>query len=102
MEKIDVFGELSAKLRKFLPSGMRHTQERHVILKLICDMFESGKEYFTVDDIYNLLHPKESICLATIYNTLSIFEEIGFIERVPSLNRLKNYKLRKEYCLEQF
>lgn len=80
---------VSKELRR---NSKRRTPERFIVL----DSLVNVKDGFSAEDVYNNLSIDANICIATIYNTLSYFKEMGIIERIPSLDNKIRYRLTDE------
>lgn len=57
--------------------GMRLTAQRRMILRL----FEGFEGHWTAQDVFGAC---EELSLATVYNTLELFEQLGLLRRVTS------------------
>jgi len=84
MENNSIFVE---KLRS---SGLRPTQQRIEICKLLFDREKTF--HFTINDIFKILQKGTSkkISLATIYNTVHSFKKKGYLKEI-SVNKNKSY-----------
>jgi len=74
-----VVAEVEAVKEYFKNTGMRWTRQRMLIVE---EAFLTHK-HFTVEDLCDMLrrrNPKESVHLATVYRTLQVLEQGGFIE----------------------
>jgi len=89
MEEIVEKDELKSILYKH---GLRNTPERYLILENIYKECED----FTALDIYlNITYSDVDISLATIYNTLKTFINIGLIEQIPTIGVNYKYRINK-------
>ena len=77
-------------IEKLRFSGLRPTQQRLAICKLLFDRKKTF--HFTISDISKILNKKtgKKISLATIYNTVHSFKNKGYLKEI-SLNRDKSY-----------
>ena len=84
MENNSIFVE---KLRS---SGLRPTQQRIEICKLLFDREKTF--HFTINDIFKILQKgiSKKISLATIYNTVHSFKKKGYLKEI-SVNKDKSY-----------
>ncbi|MBK5721408.1 transcriptional repressor [Dysgonomonas sp. Marseille-P4677] len=83
---------INIELRAILYSHkLRDTPERRMILAQIY----KEEDVFTASDIWNYLDEmKFYVSLATVYNTLILFEDLGMIEKVPTVDGKRTYKLK--------
>jgi Fur family transcriptional regulator, peroxide stress response regulator len=66
-------------LERLRSIGCRLTPQRRAILEI----FEGEPKHLTPQQIYGQLQPRlSSLSLATVYNTLELFEEVGIVKRV--------------------
>lgn len=64
----------------FRKAGVRPTRQR---IKLFGILFDQGDRHFTAESLYSeALDVDVNISLATIYNTLHCFKEIGMIKEI--------------------
>ena len=77
-------------IEKLRFSGLRPTQQRLAICKLLFDRKKTF--HFTINDISKILKKETSdkISLATIYNTIHSFKKKGYLKEI-SINREKSY-----------
>ena len=74
--KAEFFDHSVEKLRG---AGFKITPQRVTLLELFCEHFE----HLTPQDIHGLLEGAEaSLSLATVYNNLEVFEQVGIVNRV--------------------
>lgn len=65
---------------KLVEAGLRPTQQR---LLLASWLFEGEDKHFTAEDIHrDMCVKQENVSLATIYNTLSAFTDVGLLTTV--------------------
>ncbi len=79
--------EYVKKLRK---SGLRPTKQRIKICEML---FNSTKTFhFTVNDLTKMAenNGNRKISLATIYNTIQVFEKKGYLKKIP-INSNQSY-----------
>ena len=79
--------EYVKKLRK---SGLRPTKQRIKICEML---FNSTKTFhFTVNDLTKMAenNGNRKISLATIYNTIQVFEKKGYLKKIP-INSSQSY-----------
>ena len=68
---------IETKLKKF---GIKITKQRMEIASIL---FDGEFKHFSADDLYNLTEKKNlQISLATIYNTLKEFSNLGLIKEI--------------------
>ena len=77
-------------IEKLRSSGLRPTEQRIEICKLLFDRKKTF--HFTINDLSKILKKEESekISLATIYNTVHSFKKKGYLKEI-SVNRDKIY-----------
>lgn len=74
---------LNAALAKLREQHVRITPQR----KLILDYLMTHENHPPVEEIYKELAPKmASLSLATVYNTLNLFVELGIVIEIPNEN----------------
>ena len=67
-------------LKMLEASPLKVTEQRVAMVNLL---FKNGAAHFTVDDVYEKVSKKKiKISLATIYNCLNQFKELGIIKAV--------------------
>ncbi len=72
-----LFIMIETKLKKF---GIKITKQRMEIASIL---FDGESKHFSADDLYNLTEKKNlQISLATIYNTLKEFSNLGLIKEI--------------------
>tara|TARA_Y100001960_G_C14669983_1_gene825443 strand:- start:582 stop:1031 length:450 start_codon:yes stop_codon:yes gene_type:complete len=70
----------SKALKKIESSGIRPTRQRRVLAKII---FEKGYRHLSAEELYNdVKNQDRKISMATIYNTLKQFTNLGLIREV--------------------
>jgi len=77
-------------IEKLRSSGLRPTEQRIKICKLLFDRKETF--HFTINDLSKILKKgtNEKISLATIYNTVHSFKKKGYLKEI-SINSDKSY-----------
>lgn len=66
-------------LERLRQAGFRLTPQRKAILQI----FQGEPEHLTPQQIFGRLEPSvPSLSLATVYNTLELFEDVGLVSRV--------------------
>ncbi len=69
--------------------GYKLTQQR----KMVLDIFKNRTGHYTAWEIYEILRKKKTnISLATVYRTLEILTEMGFLDRVDIPNSPSRYE----------
>ena len=72
-------GLLDTGLSRLKDAGFRLTPQRKAILEI----FEGEPEHMTPQQIFGRLHDAvPSLSLATVYNTLELFENVGIVARI--------------------
>ncbi|QDG49904.1 transcriptional repressor [Persicimonas caeni] len=72
-------GALDAGLSRLKSAGYRLTPQRKAILEL----FDGEPEHMTPQQIFGRLEDTvPSLSLATVYNTLELFEDVGIVARI--------------------
>ena len=84
MENKDTF------VKKLRSSGLRPTKQRLEICKILYNREKTF--HFTIDELSKILkkNSKESISLATIYNTVHAFKNKNYLKEI-SINSNKSY-----------
>lgn len=91
MKQDEAYRIAEGKLKAYIDAhGMRHTQERLMLLRHICDL----PKHFTAEELVQLAE-QDHISQATVYNALSLFADIHILF---CLNRQYGRK-RAEYEL---
>ena len=76
-EPLNDYNQAIAKLRK---NGIRPTKQRMVLAKLL---FEKGDRHISAEEIFDEIKKEDrKISLATIYNTLKQFRNIGLLKEL--------------------
>ncbi len=74
-----IYADLESQLTEYLvANNMRKTAERFAILDLICQQ----KRAFTAEQLHELIHQNYPISLATIYNSMGLFEKCGIVRKL--------------------
>ena len=80
---IEVYNPMSAynsALNKLEKNGIRATKQRRVLAKLI---FDKGKRHISAENLFDEVKKDErKISMATIYNTLKQFTNLGLIREI--------------------
>ena len=83
IRKISTFNPITdynQAISKLSKNGIRPTKQRMVLAKLL---FENGDRHISVEEIYiELKKENRKISLATIYNTLKQFTNIGLLKEI--------------------
>ena len=87
------YEELIEELKKVLKrKNLKYTKQREVILKIL----HENDGHFSPEEILSLIKekaPDENIGIATIYRTLSLFEEEGLAESISFGKDGKKYEV---------
>ena len=76
-EPLNDYNQAIAKLRK---NGIRPTKQRMVLAKLL---FEKGDRHISAEEIFDEIKKEDrKISLATIYNTLKQFRNMGLLKEL--------------------
>ena len=80
------------EIKLYLKSkGYKLTAQRECILGII---IENKDKHLTVDEIYKYVYEKNrTICIATVYSTILLFEELGVISKLIFDDRIIRYEL---------
>ena len=80
---IEVYNPLTAynsAISKLEKNGIRATKQRRVLAKLI---FDKGKRHISAENLYDEVKKEErKISMATVYNTLRQFTNLGLIREI--------------------
>ena len=80
---IEVYNPLTAynsAISKLEKNGIRATKQRRVLAKLI---FDKGKRHISAENLFDEVKKEErKISMATIYNTLKQFTNLGLIREI--------------------
>ena len=81
--KIEAYNPMSAynsAINKLEKNGIRATKQRRVLAKLI---FDKGKRHISAENLFDEVKKDErKISMATIYNTLKQFTNLGLIREI--------------------
>ena len=67
-------------IKKLVVNGIRPTKQRMILAKLL---FEKGNRHISAEDLFDEVRKEDrKISLATIYNTLKQFTNIGLIREI--------------------
>ena len=76
----DTFSNYNKAVKKLSENGIRPTKQRMVLAKLL---FEKGDRHISAEDLYDEVRKEDrKISLATIYNTLRQFKNLGLIKEL--------------------
>ncbi len=76
--------------------NVRLTRQREII----CAMFaDHPDQHFTADALWRAFYPEDAVGLATIYRTLSVFEDVGLIKRIDIGDGIARYELADEQAM---
>ena len=77
---LDPFSAYSIALRKIEESGIVPTKQRRILAKIL---FEKGNRHISAENLfYEVKKEDRKISMATIYNTLKQFTNLGLIREV--------------------
>ena len=80
---IEVYNPISAynsAISKLEKNGIRATKQRRVLAKLI---FDKGKRHISAENLFDeVKKDKRKISMATVYNTLKQFTNLGLIREI--------------------
>ena len=83
LKKITAYNPLSdynQAMKKLSSNGIRPTKQRIILSKLL---FEKGKRHVSAEELYDEVKSLDrKISLATIYNTLKQFSNIGLVREI--------------------
>ena len=83
LKKITAYNPLSdynQAMKKLSSNGIRPTKQRIILSKLL---FEKGKRHVSAEELYDEVKSMDrKISLATIYNTLKQFSNIGLVREI--------------------
>ena len=83
LKNIQTFNPLSdfnKAIHKLQKNNIRPTKQRMILAKLL---FEKGRRHISAEELYDEVRKEErKISLATIYNTLKQFSQIGLIREI--------------------
>ena len=76
----DPLSDYNRAINKLSINGVRPTKQRMILAKLL---FEKGKRHVSAEELYDEVKKEDrKISLATIYNTLRHFTNIGLIREI--------------------
>ena len=76
----DPLSDYNKAINKLSVNGVRPTKQRMILAKLL---FEKGKRHVSAEELYGEVKKEDrKISLATIYNTLRHFTNIGLIREI--------------------
>ncbi len=76
----DPLSDYNRAINKLSVNGVRPTKQRMILAKLL---FEKGKRHVSAEELYGEVKKEDrKISLATIYNTLRHFTNIGLIREI--------------------
>ena len=77
---IDPMSSYSRALKKIEDSGIRPTKQRRILARLI---FEKGDRHVSAENLFDEVKKEDrKISMATIYNTLKQFTNLGLIREI--------------------
>ena len=80
IEVYDPMSPYTSALNKLEKNGIRATKQRRVLAKLI---FDKGKRHVSAENLFDEVKKEErKISMATIYNTLKQFTNLGLIREI--------------------
>ena len=83
LDKVNTYDPLSdfnKAMKKLANNGIRPTKQRIILAKLL---FEKGKRHISAEKLYEEVRSEDrKISLATIYNTLKQFTNMGLIREI--------------------
>ena len=95
--KIQTFNPLSSynkAINKLKLNGIRPTKQRMILAKIL---FENGKRHVSADSLFEEVRKEDrKISLATIYNTLKQFTNIGLLREIVVDQNKSLYCTNKE------
>ena len=76
----DPMSAYSAAIKTIEKSGIRPTKQRRILAKII---FDKGKRHISAENLFDEVRKEDrKISMATIYNTLKQFTNIGLIREI--------------------
>ena len=76
----DPMSAYSTAIKKIEKSGIRPTKQRRILAKII---FDKGKRHISAENLFDEVKKEDrKISMATIYNTLKQFTNIGLIREI--------------------
>ena len=82
-DNIETFNPLSdynTAIRKLVENNIRPTKQRRILAKIL---FDRGSKHISADNLFDEIKKEDrKISLATIYNTLKKFTELGLIKEI--------------------
>ena len=80
IEVYNPFSAYNSAINKLEKNGIRATKQRRVLAKLI---FDKGKRHISAENLFDEVKKDErKISMATIYNTLKQFTNLGLIREI--------------------
>ena len=80
ISKYDSLTNYNQAIKKLSDNGMRPTKQRMILAKLL---FEKGDRHISADELYREVKIEDrEISLATIYNTLKQFTNLGLLKEL--------------------
>ena len=77
---IDPLSNYNKAIQKLVKNNIRPTKQRMILAKIL---FENGRRHISAEELYQEVKLNErKISLATIYNTLKQFSQIGLIREI--------------------
>ena len=81
-------------IKKLSVNGLRPTKQRMILAKIL---FENGKRHITAENLYDEVKKEDrKMSLATIYNTLKHFTNVGLIREIVVDQNKSIYCTNKE------
>ena len=81
-------------IKKLYVNGLRPTKQRMILAKIL---FEKGKRHITAENLYDEVKKEDrKMSLATIYNTLKHFTNVGLIREIVVDQNKSIYCTNKE------
>ena len=97
LHKINAYNPLSnynKAIRKLNENGIRPTKQRMILAKML---FEKGKRHVSAEELYYEVKKEDrKISLATIYNTLKQFTNLGLLREIVVDQNKSIYCTNKE------
>ncbi len=83
--------------KKCVEKGLRLTDQRKVIVKLLEETFSNTSFHPDVDEIYKRVFKiDKNISIATVYRTVKLLEELGILERHDFKKGRARYEVSSE------
>ena len=78
--KYDPLSSFNQAIKQLINNGIRPTKQRMILAKLL---FENGDRHISAEELYEEVKKEDrKIALATIYNTLKQFRNIGLLKEL--------------------